>query len=125
MRLRHLSRGLPTRMETSLRWHQERVAAFERGDGPAAEALTRRLIHAAAVAILRYHFGVDQQGSPIDLSQENLRFDLRGFLLPARGFAPPLERMVLDPELVKDLADRLGKQVVDRPRTMIKRRHRR
>jgi DNA-binding GntR family transcriptional regulator len=70
MRLRYLSMGLPTRMETSLRLHQERVAAFERGDGDRAEAITRQLIRGAGVAILRYHFGVNEQGSPIDLSHE-------------------------------------------------------
>jgi DNA-binding GntR family transcriptional regulator len=70
MRLRYLSMGLPLRMETSLRFHQERLAAFERRDGAAAEAITRQLIHGAAIAILRYHFGVDEQGSPVDLAQE-------------------------------------------------------
>jgi DNA-binding GntR family transcriptional regulator len=70
MRLRYLSMGLPTRMETSLRLHQERVAAFQRGDGDLAEAITRQLIRGAGVAILRYHFGVNEQGSPIDLSHE-------------------------------------------------------
>lgn len=70
MRLRYLSMGLPTRMEKSLRAHQELIEAFERGDGDAAETIIRVLIHGAAVAILRYHFGLNEQGRPVDLTEQ-------------------------------------------------------
>ena len=70
MRLRYLSMGLPTRMETSLGKHQEVVAAFERHDGEAAERVVRELINGAGLAILRYHFGLNEQGLPVDLSEQ-------------------------------------------------------
>jgi DNA-binding GntR family transcriptional regulator len=70
MRLRYLSMGLPMRMETSLREHQEIVAAFERRDPVAAELHLRELIRGACLAILRYHFGLNEQGRRVDLTEQ-------------------------------------------------------
>jgi DNA-binding GntR family transcriptional regulator len=70
MRLRYLSMGLPTRMETSLRKHQEIVAAFERRDPVAAELHLREVIRGACLAILRYHFGLNEQGRRVDLTEQ-------------------------------------------------------
>jgi DNA-binding GntR family transcriptional regulator len=58
LRLRHLSMGLPGRMEASLALHRALVDAFARHDKAAAERINRELIGGACKAILDYHFGM-------------------------------------------------------------------
>jgi DNA-binding GntR family transcriptional regulator len=80
LRLRYLSMGLPNRMETSYRVHQEILEAFERRDGDAAEAGTREVISTACTAILRFHFGITEHGERPDPGHEiaEIGFGTRG-----------------------------------------------